>query len=335
LVASAYRTNSSLRNGFARLSGIQSEARNWKEAFRLAIKDHQQGRMSPDWQLNLAQLYGRRGEFERATSLILGAYEADSFLQNGFARLGWIRAETQDWEGALELSARDARLSRISPLWQMHLALLHGRLGEFKSASIMMESAYQADSSLISGFCRLGWIRAEKKDWNGAFELAARDERLARLSPAWQVNLAQLYGHRGEFEHAVTMIQSAYEADSSLKDGFVRLGWIRAEAKDLEGALELSVIDERERRLSPPWQLKLAQLYGHRGDFEHAVSLIHTAYQSDSSLENGFVHLAWIRGNAGDWACALDLARKDEELGRLSPTWAMNLEAIRQYHFSQ
>ena len=156
------------------------------------MRDEKCGRLGVGWQVNLALLYGRRGEFERAVRLIESAYAIDKDRKDGFANLGWIKAEQKDWEDALELMLRDAECGRLSSSWQISLAELFGRRGEIEYAADLIEEVYSKDPDVKDGYVRLGWIKAEKKDWEGAFSLAVRDEKCGRLGVGWQVNLALL-----------------------------------------------------------------------------------------------------------------------------------------------
>jgi tetratricopeptide (TPR) repeat protein len=49
--------------------------------------------------------------------------------------------------------------------------------------------------------------------------------RDSRLSPAWHLNLAQVYAAKGELEKTAEQIETAYAADPNLKDGYARIGW--------------------------------------------------------------------------------------------------------------
>jgi len=76
-------------------------------------RDLKGNRLSPGWQVNLAQVYGRTGEMDRAIKLIEAAYSTDSNLKDGYARLGWIKATVRDWEGAFDLMNRDIKMNQL------------------------------------------------------------------------------------------------------------------------------------------------------------------------------------------------------------------------------
>jgi tetratricopeptide (TPR) repeat protein len=110
----------------------------------------------------------------------------------------------------------------------------------------------------------LGWIHQETKAWEAAWALAVRDEQAGRLSPVWQARLALLHGQRGQFNQAEGLVEAAYAADPNLKDGYGRLGLIKAENTDWAGAVELVRKDQALNRQSPSSAVdeSLAQLYG-------------------------------------------------------------------------
>ena len=80
----------------------------------LTLRDAECGRLSLSWQINLAELYGRRGEFEQAADLIEEVYRQDPDFKDGYARLGSIKAENKDWESAYMFLKNDQKRGRIS-----------------------------------------------------------------------------------------------------------------------------------------------------------------------------------------------------------------------------
>ena len=222
---------------------LYMEGRNYDDAKKVFSKVLEVNPLHGGALLTLGLIYGYRGEFDRAAEIIEDAYGKGKKLKDGFARLGWIKTETKDWQGALELSKRDLDENRLSPVWRINLALLYGRQGEFERSLRLIEQAYLDSDEVRGGFSRLGNIKVEQQDWSGALAIMNRDLEEDRISPGWQVNLAQMYGRKGDFEYAVELIEQAYEQNPGIKDGFARLGWIKAETKDWQGAFELSKRD--------------------------------------------------------------------------------------------
>jgi tetratricopeptide (TPR) repeat protein len=325
----AYLESATVRDGYARLGNIKARTGDIDGALSIATKDEAEKRLSPPWAIQLALLYGKKGKFARASRLIESAYESGPSLRNGFARLGWMKAEQGEWRKALELMAMDEAQDRITANWQINLAQVYGRQGEYDHASSLIDSAYEADPTLQNGFSRLGWLKAEQQEWDGALQLMARDEALNRITPNWAINLAQLYGRQGRFTHAIEIVLSAYRDDSTLQNGCTRLGWIKAEECQWQEAFQIMVRDEELGRITPNWQINLAQIYGRQGNFRHAETLIQAAYAKDDSLENGFARLGWIYAEKHNWNKALPLMERDQKERRISEKWQSRLDEVK------
>ncbi len=171
----------------------------------LLLLDSIKDRM-PSWpargSVMLSQICGKLDEWGLAEHCVSLAYDRSPGLKDGLVRLGWLKEGERDWEGALEYGKRDEQLGRLSSGWKVTLAQWYGRVGEFGKAEALIEEGYHSDTKLRDGFARLGWLKGEEKDWEGALEYGKRDEQLGRLSGGWKVTLAQWYGRVGEFGKA-------------------------------------------------------------------------------------------------------------------------------------
>lgn len=286
----------------------------------------------PGAMLNMGCIIGREGDFKTAEKMIRAAYDKDSNLKDGFARLGWIKADQQDWDGVLHIMQRDLEENRISPGWQINLAQMFGRNGNFDRATALIVQAYAADQTLTDGFARLGWIKAEQWDWDGALEIMQRDMEENRISPGWQINLAQVFGQMEKWDRAAELIAQAYAADAALTDGYARLGWLKAEQQDWNGAFELMIMDHEINRLLPEWRHNLAMIQIFKGDDSGAEKLIETWYSQNPDATDGYAKLGrsyYLKSR--DQKKLQNLVAKDLALNRLSGhgrrvlTWVMNL----------
>lgn len=249
--------------------------------------------LPPAWKIYLAHLYGTQNNFINAMELVTSAYDENPVLKNAFAQLGWMLTKTRQWEKALEIAIEDERRNRLSPIWQVHVAQLYGRINKFDHAAELIETAYANDTNLKDGFTRLGWILTEKRNWPKAFEFAVQDENRKRLSPKWKVNVAQLHGRMRRFEHATELIATAYAADANLKDAFARLGWIKMETKEWNSAYELMAQDYAQGRISPAWMVFLAIVAGCLQRWPEAMALVAESYTQDATLCDGYSRLGW------------------------------------------
>jgi tetratricopeptide (TPR) repeat protein len=337
LIKDLYRTNPEQKDGYARLGWIKTETQDWSGALDLMDKDRKLDRITPAWKINLAQVYGRRGEWDQAIRSIEEAYSTNTNLKDGYARLGWIKCEEKDWLGVREIMVRDLTANRISPGWRVNLAQIYGRSGEWDIAFELIKDAYSADSELKDGYSRLGWIEAENQNWVNALEIMNLDREAKRLSTIWQVNLAQMVARSGKFDRAKEMITIAYAMNKDLKDGFARLGWIKVENQDWAGALELMERDSKIKRLSSAWQRNMAMAQVFNGDFAIAIKFVEEQYVLDNSAVDGYAYLGWAKyllsGNEKELFLFIE---KDIALDRLSTegrkikAWSMSMRGKKR-----
>lgn len=328
LLERLYRDDPRAADGFTRLGMISAERGDWSGALALARRDLDEDRISPPLRLQAAEFHARAGDFAEAERLVERAYAADTGLCNGLTRLAWLKAAAGDTPAALALMARDERQGRLDAQARLQTANLIARHGAETQATALVEEAYRQDDSLRDGLARIGWSKAREGDWRGAVEIMARDAELHRLSPPWQVNLAQLYGRLGEYDRAVAMIESAYRADGGLHDGLVRLGEKLSLAGETRRALEIGQRDLAQRRLSPRGKAALAVLYARNGDAAGAVHLVEEAYEDDPDLQDGFAYLGWVQIEQGAVAEGLAMMRRDIASNRISPVLRANHDGV-------
>ena len=292
----------------------------------LLLLDSIKDRM-PSWPVRgfvmLSQICGKLDEWELAEHCVSLAYERSPGLKDGYARLGWLKEGEKDWEGALSIMTKDDELDRLSAGWRLVLALVHGRLQMFDRADELIDCAYKENSRLIDGFARLGWLKAERSDWKGAAPIIQKDYIASRMSPKWVVFLAQVVGRLGDFTRASTLIEEAYEADTSLVDGYSRLSTIRSEQHSWDEAISLCERDREKNRLSPQWYVNLAQLYGRIECVETAIGLIVSAYSMSLDVNDGFARLGWVLYRNNTITDPLPYYERDLHLSRLSQEWKM------------
>lgn len=269
--------------------------------------------------LNIGFVYGRKGDFEQAEKLLKVAYQKDANIKDGFARLGWIKTEAKEWFGAAEIMNRDYKEGRLSPGWQVNLAQVYGRTGEMDRAISLIEDAYSINTDLKDGYARLGWIKATVRDWEGAFDLMNRDMEMNRISPVWQVNLAQMLGRKGEWNRGIQLIKQAYASNLGLKDGYARLGWIKTEAQDWHDTISLMAEDRKQKRLSSGWQSNLARILVFNGEYDNALNIIEDLYLRNREATDGYAKVGWACFlSCGDEQTLRNLVEKDADLNRLS-----------------
>lgn len=141
-------------------------------------------------------------------------------------------------------------LDQCPPELLLSVALLHGYGEEWGRAIECVGRAYERDVGLQDGYAKLGWQKIRFRDYRNALRIMKKDEEINRMSPRWRVQLAQVYGRIGQYDLAEILIEKAYCEDSKIKDGFVRLGWQKAEDEDWFGALAIMRKDEIAGRIT-------------------------------------------------------------------------------------
>uniref|UniRef100_UPI003562F6C8 tetratricopeptide repeat protein n=1 Tax=Desulfosarcina sp. TaxID=2027861 RepID=UPI003562F6C8 len=147
-------------------------------------------------------------------------------------QFGLFHLENREYVDAADHFSRVLKADPSHTCAMIQLAIVAGRNGDFKKAETLVNDAYDKDDKLTDAFAKLGWIKAEKQDWAGALEIMDKDSCDGRISPAWKVNLAQLYGRNGEWDRAIELIEDAYGYNLYLKDAYSKLGWIKTEDQD-------------------------------------------------------------------------------------------------------
>lgn len=272
-----------------------------------------------DAMINMALVLGRKDDFERAGQLITEAYDKDPSRKDIFARLGWVKVKNKDWVGAFEIINKDWEAKRLSPEWQVNFAQVVGHKGEFGIAARIIDNAYTEDTSLKDGYARLGWIMSEREDWYGALDQMNRDLEVNRMTPYWNVNLAQVYGRCRKWDLAIKFIENAYSKNSNLKDGFARLGRIKVECNELKSAHELITTDHKRGRLSIRWKSYMAMIQVIFGDENGAISTVDEWYATDVNAVDGYARIGWANYLlTGKKEKLKDFLIKDRELKKYS-----------------
>ena len=275
--------------------------------------------------LNIACVFGRKGEYEKAQKVIEDAYQRNKSFRNCFAILGWIISERGDWSDALNIMNRDYEEGRIDPEWQVHLAQLFGRVGNWDMAIKLIKEAYTSEKSLKDGFARLGWIKAENQNWAGSINIMKRDVIDNRMTPYWRIHYAMLLVFMGDDREAERMIQNLYSFNNKIKDGYAHLGWANYLLfRDKMKLKALIAKDVGIGRLSVYGEKINAVAMNIDGDVNEAVSLVESLYSNYPYEKDGYAMIGWLVIENGDREAGMEFMERDYAANRLSTVWRTN-----------
>lgn len=272
--------------------------------------------------INLGLVCARKGDFLRAEKLINIAYAKDEKITDGFARIGSIKAETRDWSGALELMIKDNEIGRLSPDWQIQLALMYGRMDLFKTSVNLIENAYSYNKFVKDGFAQLGWIKADNRNWENAREKMQLDLVKGRMSPPWKVNFAIVEAYLGKWKEAMFLISDAYEEDSALHDGFSTLGYHGyLLGKGKKFFKEQIDKDEALGRLAIEITLHRVLYIVGTGSIQEALEIVEAIYHSDLKKMGWLTNMGWLCVRMGKVEIGCELMERDFALQRMEKVW--------------
>ena len=222
-VRQAYAEDSGLLNGYAHLGFLDWQKGDYDAALSEYQRDADAGRLTGDTRAVYAELLARADQWEDAEREMVRAVEERPLLQNAFARLGYVCRQEERYAEALAWYRRDADAGRLTPeAWLGYAELLvHDECREEAEAAV--SHAYAGCPDLQNGWARLGHIYWKKKDGAAALDLYERDARSGRLTPKARLDYAELLAQAARHDEAECEVERAYEEDSSLMDGYIRL----------------------------------------------------------------------------------------------------------------
>jgi tetratricopeptide (TPR) repeat protein len=279
---------------------------------------------------HLANLYGKLGYFDQAVEVMEKTYTKDHRLQDGYSRLGWIRAKAGDWPGALKLMAKDLVAGRSSPPWQVNLAQVYGNLGFFEKAEQLVSQAYAKDASLQDGYARLGWIRVVGKyrDLKKAFLLMGKDRYENRMSAFCKKQFTLLTALLGKVEEACGIVEETYAENLNLCDAYGHIGWgLFLRNHDTEQFQEWIETDRRFNRSSIQGKIFEANCLAAAGATNDAICKVEEVYRENPSITDVFAGIGWHFFMAGDAETCCELMCRDWIEGKMNAHWLMNYAA--------
>ncbi|MBF0244658.1 MAG: hypothetical protein HQL31_05250 [Planctomycetes bacterium] len=281
-------------------------------------------RLSPAWRLNYAQVLAELGEWKNAEALVGGVYQRDINVRDGYARLGWVSYQGGDARGALPWLRKDYEQERLSPGWQIKLALVYGNLGDFKTAEVLIEHAYKKDNGLTNGFVQLGWCWAiaPLKNWAEAERLMLRDYETGRISFPWQSMLVNVWCVLGKVVDAQNLVEGVYAENPSAADMYAKLGWTYAlSSKNYEFFLKMIEKDKLLKRHSESNVIYKIYYFACIGSIEKAWNLALDFCDKHPDKNYFFPTMGWLVFRSGNIIEACRILDYSFEKGCMSVGW--------------
>lgn len=304
---------------------VHVERRNFDVALNHFSKVLELNPSHIDALINVALVLGSIGDFEKAEKFITEAYEKDFEEKDGFSRLGWLKTQNRDWQGAFEIMVKDLDANRISPDWQINLAQIVGRKGGWEQSIELIDQAYKSNSGVKDGYSRIGWIKTENQDWVGAFEMMEKDVNLNRISSIWRMRRAQTFARMGELNNAFRAVEELYCFDKQINDGYTNVGWVYYITYNKQNILREAIErDSLLNRLSAEGKKRKAIALSILGDTLKAILYLDSLYSEYKFLKNGFAIMGWECIERGEQKIGLSLMEKDLRMRRLTSSWKIN-----------
>ena len=327
-VLKSYSENQIAIDGFALIGSVFRNNGRFKEALPFYERDRKLNRLSPKNRHIFADQLARSGRLQEAEDEISIGYTENSYLRNGYARIGNILRAKSEFKEALNYYERDFRQERISATHRIIYAELLARIGKIKAALNEVEIAYGEYPNIKDGIARCAWVFYwEKKEYDKLIELLTIDQNKGRLSPGWGLNLAKAYAGAGNITSAKNLIAKFYKRDSTLTNGYFQCAWQyywpRAEYQKV---VEFGEMDMKRERLTPACKLKMALAYAADGNIQNALENVSQAYAKSDDLKDGYARCAWhFYWPRQAYAKLIGLFERDNKKNRLSPRWKLFL----------
>lgn len=139
LVASVYRDNPSIKDGYGRL-GCLLASQNLEAGRRLAARDLNSSRLSNQWKIHFALLEYKLGRKDAAFTLIDRTYGADPSMKDAYIALALLESKAGRHLQALDLAERDFISNRLSEKGKvLYAKFVSKRIGENKALGILKD----------------------------------------------------------------------------------------------------------------------------------------------------------------------------------------------------
>jgi tetratricopeptide (TPR) repeat protein len=281
-VEQAYQENTNITDGYARIGAVYMRRHEWSTA--LAWMQRDRDRISPQWKIHYAVVLTELGRTDQAARSVEQAYQENTNITDGYARMGAVSMRRKDWAKARKWMRKDAESQRMSPSWLMLYALVLAESDDPEAARSVVLSAYQKDPAIRDGFAKIGSAFMTRKDWHEALIWMQYDHEQQRMSPDAMLQYALLLARKGEEQRAHMLVEQTYQADPKCLDGYANIGLLFTLRGEWDKAIIWMEKDIQGKRISPLLLVQYARALGVCGELPKAKSTLQSVLTKPHAL---------------------------------------------------
>ena len=330
-VRDSYTDQPCLGDGFSRLAFLLWLSGKEERAMQLWQRDMASDRSGWWQQLRYMSAVLKRQGLAAARRIADHVHDRFPQANNVYASLAWDLRNT-DTSLAGKLASKDAEAGRLTPGFRLNYACILVEQGCMQAALKEVEMAYSAEPGLKDGHCRISSeYHLPRNMIDDAVELFSRDLAAGRMSANRKLQLGMLFLKQQALPDAERLVAVAYAEDSSLRDGYSRIGWHFFRPRGFAfDALRYFRKDAELDRLSPEWTLNQGIAFATIGDLDGANEAVERAYARSRDVVNGYCRIGWeYHLPRGQVERAMDCFQRDVDLGRINGDWRDRHHVLR------
>jgi tetratricopeptide (TPR) repeat protein len=246
------------------LINLDLAGHNYKEATALAqAQIGKSPKAAEPWEL-MARIDLAQTNAARAETNLLKAIQLNPDLPKPYILIAEVYCATDKYEEALQkLNGFVARTNDVTAL--LEIAAIHEKLKQFDAAGEAYEKALSVRSNSVPALNNLAYIYAvQLNKIDKAYELAQKARDLAPNNPNVGDTLGWILMKKGDYSHALTVLQDSSEKDPASAEIQFHLGMaycMMDDEDDARVALERAVASPRDYSTKNEARSRLALLH--------------------------------------------------------------------------
>ncbi len=170
--------------------------------------------------------------------------------RDGHSRVAYYLLDEGNMNTAKEWFERDLELERISWYQRLRYAECLAGLGNRDEGLAVVDQVYAQYPEATNGRASIAWRLHRLGTDDNVLPLALEDVESDRLTPGYMLNIAELAYESDEPEVAFDLVERAYQSNSELANGFVRIGLLEWRKRNWQKGIEHGLRDLCRNRIS-------------------------------------------------------------------------------------